>query len=200
MSLSALMAFVAVLTVALAVPGPDLVLVVQSSTHSVRRGLSAAGGIIVGLCLHAALAIAGLAALLAALPGSLDALRLLGAGVLLWLGVQMIRSCRSSNVNEPMQSESRTFLRGFLTNATNPKALLFFAAVLPQFIGTGPGTAIRTAVLAGTVVIGAVLWWGGTITIIRIVRLGSTERSRRITTLIGGISLIVIAFVLGLQR
>lgn len=200
MSLSALMAFVAVLSVALATPGPDLVLVVQSATHSVRRGLSAAGGIIAGLCLHAALAIAGLAALLAALPGALDILRIIGAGVLLWLGVLMIRSYRSSSVNEPTQSESKTFLRGFLSNATNPKALLFFAAVLPQFIGTGPGTGIRTAVLAGTVVIGAILWWGGTITIIRIARFGSTARSSQITTLIGGISLIIIAVVFGLQR
>lgn len=199
MAFSTLMAFVAALAVALAVPGPDFVLVVQSATHSTRRGLATACGIVAGLCLHAMLAIAGLAAVLASIPGSFALLRIIGAAVLLWFGVSMIRSWRSPHENQSSASDSNGFLRGFLTNATNPKALLFFAAVLPQFIGTGPAAGVRTAILAFTVVAGATLWWAGTVAVIRITGVHGSPRSDRIITLCGGIALTVIALVLTTQ-
>lgn len=195
MPLSTLLPFVAALAVALAVPGPDLVLVVQSSTHSLRRGFNAAGGIIAGLCLHALLATAGLAALLASAPGAMLAVRLVGSVVLLWLGVSMLRSSGSADAPTSTTSESSGFLRGFFTNATNPKALLFFSAVLPQFIGTGPGIGLRTAVLAGTVVVVSSLWWAGAIALIRVTGIGNSAGSRRLVTRCGGIILILIALV-----
>lgn len=89
-------AFALALLVALAVPGPDLVLVVHSATRGVREGASTAVGIVAGLTLHALLAAAGATALLVSAPGALTVVQLLGAGVLLWMGASMLRATSST--------------------------------------------------------------------------------------------------------
>ncbi|GAB3163282.1 LysE family translocator [Myceligenerans halotolerans] len=197
MSFGTWLTFAAALVVALAVPGPDFVLVMQSATHSTRRGLMTAAGLVAGLCLHAGIAIAGLAGLLASVPSVLTVLRLLGAAVLLWLGISMLATWRAvpQEQAEP-DSRSRGFARGFVTNVTNPKALLFFAAVLPQFIGSGANAGPRVAVLAATVVLGAMLWWGSTILLIRLLGLSGSPTAQRVVTLLGGLALTGIALLL----
>ncbi|WP_136707083.1 LysE family translocator [Agromyces sp. H66] len=189
--------FAAALLVALAVPGPDFVLVVQSATRSMRRGLATAAGIVAGLCLHAGLAVAGLTTLLASTPSALFLLQLVGAAVLLWFGISMLRATRTTPHPQPgTRSDRREFVRGFLTNATNPKALLFFAAILPQFIGAGDGSGTRTAVLAATVVLGSAIWWAGAVVFVRLLGLGRSPAAERVVTSIGGLTLIAIALLL----
>jgi threonine/homoserine/homoserine lactone efflux protein len=197
MPIATWLAFAFVLLVALVVPGPDFVVVVQAATRGLRCGVLTAAGIVAGLCLHAALAIAGLAVLLASIPNVLVLLRLAGAAVLLWLGVIMVRSWRTAPRHESARSAvSGGFVRGFLTNAFNPKALVFFAAILPQFIGTGPDAGTRTILLAVTVVLGSVLWWSGTVAVILAAGLGRSPKADRVVTLAGG--LILTAIALGL--
>lgn len=198
MSASGWMAFAASLLVALAVPGPDLVIVVQSATvHGTRRGLTTVAGIVAGLCLHAALSVAGLAILLASMPSVFLALQMAGAAVLLWLGTAMLRSWRtSSHGRMNTGSGSSAFARGFLTNATNPKALLFFAAVLPQFVGPPPGSETRTIMLAAIVVSGSAAWWVGAVLLVRRGGVGRSPRAERLVTLAGGLTLVAIAVIL----
>ena len=191
--------FLTTLLVAVAVPGPDFVVVVQAAARSARSGIATAAGTIAGLCLHAALAIGGLAALLSSLPGALSALRVVGAGVLLWMGIAMLRGWRTHAAPaaaHPRAESGGGFLRGFLTNATNPKTLLFFAAILPQFIGAGPGAALRTSVLAATVIGVSVLWWAVMIALIRATGFGGSPRADRLITLGGGLALTGIALAL----
>ena len=188
------MTFILALLVALAVPGPDLVLVVQSATRGVREGASTAAGVVTGLALHAMLAVAGATALLVAKPGALTVVQLLGAGVLLWMGTGMLRSLRS-DAQAPAAAKPATrggYARGFATNATNPKALLFFAAVLPQFIGRGDDADLRTLVLCTSVVIGAGLWWSAAIALVRIFGFHRSPTADRIVMLLGGVVLLAI--------
>ncbi len=188
------MTFILALLVALAVPGPDLVLVVQSATRGVREGASTAAGVVTGLALHAVLAVAGATALLAAKPGALSLVQLLGAGVLLWMGTAMLRS-RRADARAPSAAKPATrggYARGFATNATNPKALLFFAAVLPQFIGRGDDADLRTLVLCASVVIGAGLWWSAAIALVRIFGFHRSPTADRVVTLLGGVVLLAI--------
>jgi threonine/homoserine/homoserine lactone efflux protein len=188
-------AFALALLVALAVPGPDLVLVVHSATRGVREGASTAVGIISGLTLHALLAAAGATALLVSAPGALTLVQLLGAGVLLWMGAGMLRESRGAGEEAPDAPDHRTpggYARGFITNATNPKALLFFAAILPQFIGHGDGARLRTIALCATVVLGAGLWWTVTIALIRLFGFHRSPAADRVITLVGGIALLLI--------
>ncbi|OKX84801.1 threonine transporter [Corynebacterium glutamicum] len=186
-------AFALALLVALAVPGPDLVLVLHSATRGIRTGVMTAAGIMTGLMLHASLAIAGATALLLSAPGVLSAIQLLGAGVLLWMGTKMFRASQNTGGSETAASQSGAgYFRGFITNATNPKALLFFAAILPQFIGNGEDMKMRTLALCATIVLGSGAWWLGTIALVRGIGLQKLPSADRIITLVGGIALFLI--------
>lgn len=188
-------AFVLALLVALAVPGPDLVLVVHSANRGVREGAFTAVGVVTGLTLHALLAAAGATALLVSAPGALTVVQLLGAGVLLWMGASMLRAIPSTepDVTEDIESRARGgYARGFVTNATNPKALLFFAAILPQFIGHGDGAEVRTVALCAVVVLGAGLWWAVTIALVRLFGFHRSLAADRNITILGGIALLII--------
>lgn len=188
-------AFALALLVALAVPGPDLVLVVHSANRGVREGASTAVGIVAGLMLHALLAAAGATAVLVSAPGALTIVQLLGAGVLLWMGASMLRATPSTepDATEGIGHQARSaYARGFITNATNPKALLFFAAILPQFIGHGDGAKMRTVALCAAVVLGAGLWWAVTIALIRLFGFHRSPAADRLITLLGGIALLLI--------
>lgn len=187
-------AFALALLVALAVPGPDLVLVVHSATRGVREGTSTAAGIVTGLMLHAVLAAAGATALLVSAPGALTIVQILGAGVLLWMGASMLHAARSvgPDAEASGQRTGGGYTRGFITNATNPKALLFFAAILPQFIGHGDGAKARTIALCAAVVLGAGLWWATTISLVRVFGLHRSASADRIISIVGGIALLLI--------
>ena len=188
-------AFVLALTVALAVPGPDLVLVVHSATRGVREGISTAAGIVTGLMLHALLAMVGATTLLVSAPGALTVVQVLGSGVLLWMGASMLRAARSAEPDAQQETGHRTrggFARGFVTNASNPKVLLFFAAILPQFIGRGDDAELRTVALCATVVLGAGLWWAVAIALVRLFGFHQSPMAGRIVTLGGGIALLLI--------
>ncbi|MNW54997.1 Threonine efflux protein [compost metagenome] len=196
MGIQSWVAFALALLVALAVPGPDLALVVQAATRSVQQGVSTAAGVVTGLMLHALLAVAGLTALLISVPGAMAAAQILGAVVLLWMGASMLRAGlpRADSTVPAQTPQARSgYARGLLTNATNPKALLFFAAILPQFIGQAEGASVRTALLCATVVLGAGLWWAGAITVIRFSGVHRSPSAGRIVTLAGGVSLVAIA-------
>lgn len=189
------LAFSVALLVALAVPGPDLVIVVHSATRSLRTGISTAAGIITGLSLHALLAAAGATALLLSVPGALSLVQALGAGVLLWMGGSMFWASlnRRQEVRESVAPQTRGgYIRGFITNVTNPKALLFFAAILPQFIGEGEGAALRTVILCTTAVLSAVGWWALVIVLIQFSGFNRLSSADRIITFLGGISVLII--------
>lgn len=195
MEIESWIAFAFALLVALAVPGPDLVVVVHSATRGVREGVSTAAGVITGLMFHALLAVAGATALLVSAPRALTIVQLLGAGVLLWMGTSMVRSVRQRGFDAPEATARRTqggYVRGFLTNATNPKALLFFAAILPQFIGRGEEAGMRTVVLCVTVVLGAMFWWAIAISLVRLCGFQRSPTADWVITFLGGITLLII--------
>lgn len=187
------LAFVAALIIALAVPGPDLAVVLTAAGRSTREGLSATAGIIVGLCLHAAVAATGVVTLILSAPKALAWLQLAGAGVLCWLGVSMLRATRRQAAASSRTTTQRSFVTGFTTNASNPKALLFFAAVLPQFIPTGPGVRAHVGLLALTVVASAGLWWSIVVALVRLVGLGRSARGLRLTGWACGTTMVALA-------
>lgn len=143
-------------------PGPDTVMVLRASARGNRIGLLAAAGALVGLTVHMIVSAVGLSALLVALPGSLTVLTLLGALYLAYLGVrailgsvQMRREAREGlAAAEPLNAKNlgrAAFQRTLITNLANPKVILFFVAVLPQFIdesSTWP-VALQLGVLGG---------------------------------------------------
>lgn len=133
--------FVGALAVAYLVPGPDMILVLQTGAlHGRARALAVAIGLAFARAAHVFLAAIGLAALLKAAPWAFEIVRLAGAAYLLWLGVGILRTRSLSPGEIAVSAGNRDrsgyadIRRGFLTNLLNPKALLFCSVLLPQFI------------------------------------------------------------------
>lgn len=123
-------------------PGPDWLYVVARALGQGRAtGLTAVLGICAGYAVHTLLAAAGLAAALRAVPAALPVLRYAGAGYLVLIAVRMLRSARrgGSVVPEARAQSTVTVLRqSMLTALLNPKGLLLYLTLIPQFISPGP--------------------------------------------------------------
>lgn len=120
-------------------PGPDTLYIVGRSTaQGLRGGVLAALGIGAGALVHVSAAALGLSAILAASATAFTAVKLVGAGYLLYVGVGLLRSksppARVDASGSCEFSMRGVFMQGFLTNVLNPKVALFFLAFLPQFV------------------------------------------------------------------
>ena len=142
-----LLAAYLVLATALAVaPGPDVLFVVANGMrHRMKGAIAAALGIGAGSLCHATAAALGISALIAAAPGAFDILRIAGAAYLVYLAVQALRSfiTQSDGLGPIKPAEAISgwlvFRRGMLTNLLNPKMIVFYLALLPQFVNVNLG-------------------------------------------------------------
>jgi threonine/homoserine/homoserine lactone efflux protein len=127
------------------VPGIDTAMVLRMTLKGGRAdGLKTAGGCATGLFVHAAAVAVGLAALIAASATAYHVLRIAGAIFLVVVGVMAI--ARPGRRAEPTRRVGKSpFLTGLLTNLGNPKALLFFLSVLPQFLPASTAAALPAA-------------------------------------------------------
>lgn len=136
------LAFAAVLIV---VPGPDFAVVTKASLSSGRRsGAWASVGVATSNAVQGLVAVVGLGALIVASAPVFTAIKWAGVAYLALLGAQALRSAwrgRYAPVRE-QTSERRAaahgWRQGFLSNITNPKVLVFYLAVLPQFLPADP--------------------------------------------------------------
>lgn len=127
-------------------PGPDVLYIVSNALRGgARVGLVAALGITTGCFIHIFAAAVGVSALMAASATAFTLLKWLGAAYLVVVGVRLLFSkadgaikleapCEDSTRATDRKTYKLVFLRGFWTNALNPKVALFFLAFLPQFI------------------------------------------------------------------
>jgi len=134
-------AFIVVAVALACTPGVDWAYSITAGLRQ-RSFVPAVAGLCGGYLLHTILMVAGLAALLAGMPGVLGWITVAGAGYLLWLGVSTLRSWRGASfstadaVGTPNANQLRTFLQGMGTSGINPKGLLFYVALVPQFVST----------------------------------------------------------------
>ena len=141
-------------------PGPDTVLVVRATVSGGRRaGTVVAVGIGAALAIHASLTAALVGGADAALPWLSPALSVAGSAYLTYLGATLLvrsgEQCAAPR--DPHQPVAHPFVTGFLTNLLNPKAVIFFAAVVSQLLADR-SVALMVAFLAG-VVLGPVSWF-----------------------------------------
>ncbi|AKN70959.1 lysine transporter LysE [Streptomyces sp. PBH53] len=128
-----LLSFLVVDLLLVCVPGADWAYVI---TTALRGGPvpRAVAGLVCGYALHTALATAGLAVLVAGSPRLLTALTVAGAGYLLWLGWGVLRRPAVPDAGSTPAADGRLFLRGATISGLNPKGLLLYLSVLPQFL------------------------------------------------------------------
>jgi len=142
----------AVHLLAAASPGPDFAYVTrQSLVHGRRAGMLASLGIALGLSIHIVYSAAGLAAVIAHSAQWMTAIKLVGGGYLLWLGYRGLRSGRSApgTLATPPVPDSawRQVGGGFLCNAFNPKAPIYFLALFTVVLS--PDLPVPTLVAYG---------------------------------------------------
>ncbi len=154
MSLEAWVAFCVTETVLCFTPGPAVLLVVSVALgRGLRPSLGAALGIVTANTLYFALSATGVAAALVASRELFFVLKWGGAAYLIWLGLRMLLSRRSAEVRARPVVLTRTFFRGFVVQGANPKALVFFMALLPQFIDPTASVATQVFVLGTSSVV-----------------------------------------------
>jgi len=140
------------------VPGPAVLLTVSTALRrGSARGAAAMAGIIAGNTLYFALSALGVAAVVLASYRVFAVVKWTGAAYLAFLGVRALLARESpSREAEPVEADvsagpgSRVtaFASGFFTQVANPKAIVFFAAVLPQFLDPRGNLALQMIVLA----------------------------------------------------
>ncbi|WP_339948684.1 LysE family translocator [uncultured Albimonas sp.] len=127
--------FVAVAALSIAVPGPNVALILAvSAREGLRAGLAAALGTTLAHAGQIALVVFGLAWIAQAWGAAFEVLRWIGVAWLLWLGAGLWREARRPPVRDPRQTARRAARRGLLVGLANPKSLAFHAAFLPQFV------------------------------------------------------------------
>ena len=179
-------------------PGPNMgYLAVLGATAGRRAGLAAVAGVALGLLVVGVGAALGLAAVIAASPALYEALRWAGIVYFLWLAWDGWREADEivPEAAEVQRSNARYFGRGLMTNLLNPKAMVFYVAVLPSFVDPARAVAAQTLALSLLFVVIA------TVLHASIVLLSSTARrflsnaaQRRLTARALSLVLVGIAF------
>ena len=141
--LVALLSFTVASVLIVLLPGPDSLVVVRGLVRGGRRGGAlTAAGVLCGLGVWVTATALGISALLQASEVGYDALKVLGACYLLWLGFRSLAALRhapqqAADPLESLQSLRSGFWAGFMTDVLNPKVGVFFVSFLPGFIPAG---------------------------------------------------------------
>lgn len=157
MNLHLYLAYCLAVGILMLIPGPVVTLVVANSlSHGSRCGLVAGAGASLGNAILLAGTAVGLIAFFAWLSEVFDVIRWAGALYLIWLGIKAWRSHAGPGTNRASvgaPSGRAVFVQGFLVAITNPKAIVFYIAFLPQFIDVHRPVGPQLLEMIGTMIV-----------------------------------------------
>jgi len=199
--LTDLAAFAAVSAVVICTPGQDTALTVRNTLLGGRRsGVTTAAGVAGGQAVWTLAASVGLVAVLSASQPLFLALRLAGAAYLVYLGLQSLRAALARRPERGIAvsagaalSPERAFRQGLVSNLANPKMVVFFTSLLPQFVSPG-GRVFLTSLLLGLAFCVLTLAWLSVyaLAVARARRLLEHPRARRTIDAISGAVLVAL--------
>ncbi|KGF22862.1 LysE family translocator [Corynebacterium tuscaniense] len=176
-----LAAIIAVNVVGAASPGPDVVLLTRMATRSRKHAMAANLGIHVGVLMWTSLTVFGAAALLTAFPWMLELIQVIGGSWIMYMGISAVRQGWRDRLNPPLDLEEAVqrlgsvrsaFTTGVATNLSNPKIVLFLAALVAPLLPTSPTVGVALTVIAA-------LWLSSFLLFVAYCLLVSTDRVRR---------------------
>jgi threonine/homoserine/homoserine lactone efflux protein len=186
-----LLTFVLASFVLIAIPGPAVLFTISRAlAYGRRAALTTVVGGAAGSFMAATAVAIGIGAIVQTSAAVYTVIKLIGAGYLVYLGVQAIRHRQSLRAafeaREGTVGARRTLAQGFIVGVTNPKTIVFFAAILPQFADPSSGHASLQMMVLGAVFAGMALVmdsvWGITAGTVR----SWFARSTRRLDLVGG--------------
>ena len=202
MDTTTLAAFLAVDLLLVFTPGADWAYAISAGLRE-RSVVPAVTGLIAGHAAYALVAVAGLAVLVASSPAALTALTVAGAGYLLWLGWGVLRqpavpAAADENVDA---SRMRVMLRGAGISGLNPKALLLYFSLFPQFIDPARGwpVAAQTGLLSTVHLTACAVVYVAVGVLARTV-LSTRPSAARVVTRVSGVTMIAIGGFLLVER
>lgn len=167
MSLSAFSTIIVANLIAAISPGPDLILITRIATKSRRHAVAAVLGIQIGVIMWCSLTVLGAAALLRTFPSILGLIQLVGGTWLVWLGWNMLRTGWAARTSPAVDLESaeasvgrlrHAFMQGLTTNLSNPKIVLFLAALVAPLLPEHPSLGIALLLIASLALSSLVLF------------------------------------------
>ncbi len=152
-----------VLFVSMMSPGPDMMLIMRYSlSDRPKSALYCVFGVLAGLMVHIALAVAGVAALLASGGLAFKIAKFIGAAYLVYIGYKMFTAKGASLTarEEANATYARAFREGALTNMLNPKVMIFILALFTQIFD--PSDTVQKTALMISIMLAAVfvIWYG----------------------------------------
>ncbi|WP_406120646.1 LysE family translocator [Streptomyces canus] len=203
MESTTLAAFLAVDLLLVFTPGADWAYAISAGLRG-RSVVPAVTGLIAGHMAYALVAVAGLSVIVASSPAALTALTVAGAGYLLWLGWGVLRHPAVPVAGEEEAADAsrlQAMLKGFGISGLNPKALLLYFSLFPQFIrpATGWPVAAQTGLLSTVHLTACAVVYLAVGVLARTV-LSTRPTAARAVTRISGAMMIVIGAVLLVER
>ncbi|EXI63096.1 lysine transporter LysE [Mannheimia granulomatis] len=186
-------------------PGSDTIYIItRTIAEGQKAGLMSAFGILGGMLIHILAVSLGLAGIVAHSPTLFYILKYLGAAYLVYLGINMWREPLAINqVDLDKLPLWKIFRQGVLTNLLNPKVVLFFLALLPQFVSHNLENTFLPFLLLGLTLLTTSTFWV-TILVLAAAPLGTFLRSNKtvgnVMNKICGSIFIALAAKIGLER
>ncbi len=143
-------------------PGPDVLYVLSRSlAQGTRAGLVAAAGFALGNIVHTLIVASGLGALLLAQPNLLATVRYIGVLYLIYVGVVMIKRAEPLDADPALGGrDSQVFRQSIIANLLNPKVILFFVSLFPQFVDQPERAFAQTMILGLSFIITTMVCFG----------------------------------------
>lgn len=159
MSLQIYLAYVAACILITIIPGPTVTLIIANSlTHGTRAGLLNVAGTQLGLAVMLGVLMVGLSSVIATMGVWFDYVRIAGAIYLVWIGWKLLRNTAGiGDVGQTPKPRGGFLLQGFLVLMSNPKALLWFGAFIPQFVDPASNYVTQLIILGLTAMASAAL-------------------------------------------
>jgi len=155
-------AFVIAVAAVVVSPGPDTMIILRYALASGRRaGFAAVAGVQLGLMVHTVLAVLGVSLIIASSPVLFKLVAVAGAAYLAWLGVQSFRGAAAfrPDGSRPSSDLARACRDAVLTNLLNPKVILLFLALFPNFVDAGrDDVPAQLVTLAVVLIVVNVIW------------------------------------------
>jgi len=167
LEISSLSTYLIAITLLTITPGVDTMLIIRNTARSGwRDGAVSSLGICSGLFMHAIISAVGISMILLKASWAFSAIKLVGAGYLVWLGGSSLRKVLKQGSFEILNGGTsvdtflvrRSLREGFLSNVLNPKTAIFYMAFLPQFINPAQSALMQSLFLAGLHFIIAMVW------------------------------------------
>ncbi|NIA56842.1 LysE family translocator [Massilia sp. TW-1] len=181
-------------------PGPDILFIAsQAMSGGTPAGLRATTGVLLGYCVHSFLVALGLAAVVAASPVLFEVIRWVGIAYLVYLASKLIRAAlRSGELVVSQGQVTNQLYKGFLTSLLNPKGMMVYVAILPQFMDRrGSNATLQAVVLSAAFMFWcAVVYAAVSLSLGRVGRRRLSGRRRRmIDGSAGGMVLVAAGFM-----